>query len=327
MAAPTLSPTPSEAEIVAALMSLVRVLEALVAIRAGAAMVAPGATAPSLPAAGGSLPTTGSLLPVAQPRPAPATLAGAPGAGVPASADAPRAPGAPTRARVATFNVLGTSHTQGGGNKVGRYADDSKRMPDMVRQLTGNDIEIAGLQEFQEPQQRAFRAAAPGYEMHGERDNVIVWRADRYRKVADTSLTIPYHGGAPRKMPAVQLEDRATGRRVWVLNVHNPASTKSSPGNAGNRRESERRERELIAKLEATGVPVIVTGDFNDDEQSRSAMTRGGLTHVADPAGSARNIDWVFGTSGVQFGRTTRDTAPRDNGTSDHPIVYTTATF
>ena len=239
---------------------------------------------------------------------------------------APPNPGSPSTAKVATFNVLGSSHTNASGNKPD-YASGVQRVPEMIQQLKKHDVEIAGLQEFQGDQQQAFRAANTGYDMVGERDNAVIWKADRYRKVGQTSLTIPYFKGKPREMPAVQLEDVATGTRVWVLSVHNPADTKSNPGNAGNRREAERRERAFIQNLEATGVPVIVAGDFNDDKQSTGAMTAGGLTTVADPKGNARNIDWVFGSRGVQFGATTRDTDPRADRTSDHPIVVTTATF
>ena len=176
-------------------------------------------------------------------------------------------------------------------------------------------------------QQAAFRKAGTGYDMHGERDNVIAWKADRYAKVGESSLTIPYFEGSPRKMPAVLLQDRATGTRVWVLNVHNPADTKDHPQNAANRAEAVRRERAFVAQLEQTGVPVIVTGDFNDRDRATDAMTAGNLTRVARPTANANGIDWVFGTSGVQFSGTTRDNGPRVDRTSDHPIVITSATF
>jgi endonuclease/exonuclease/phosphatase family metal-dependent hydrolase len=145
--------------------------------------------------------------------------------------------------------------------------------------------------------------------------------------VDSKSLTIPYFEGHPRKMPAVLLEDKATGQRMWVLNVHNPADTKAHPHNAANRAEALRREHAFVEQLKQSGLPVIVTGDFNDNKEARSGMTAGGLTKVADPAGNAGNIDWVFGTDGVSFASTVRDTAPREDKTSDHPLVVTTATF
>lgn len=244
----------------------------------------------------------------------------------PTRASAPGPVGGRSTARVASFNVLGASHTAAGGNKPG-WASGVERVPNMIKELRDGGVEIAGLQEFQEPQQRAFAAANTGYELHGERDNVIAWKSDRYRKVGATSLTIPYFEGSPRKMPAVQLEDRATGKRVWVLNVHNPADTKAHPRNAANRREAERRERAFVERLTASGVPVLLVGDFNARDQMVDAMTAGGLTNVARPKQNASGIDWVFGSQGVNFADTTRDFGPRQDRTSDHPIVTTTATF
>ncbi len=251
--------------------------------------------------------------------------AAAPASGA-ASTPAPAPAGGRSTARVATFNVLGASHTDAGGNKPG-WATGVQRVPEMIQELRSGGVEIAGLQEFQPSQQQAFKAAKTGYELHGERDNVIAWRSDRYRKVGATSLTIPYFEGSPRKMPAVQLEDRATGKRVWVLNVHNPADTKAHPRNVANRREAERRERAFVEQLKQSGVPVLVVGDFNDNRESIDAMTAGGLTSVARPRQNASGIDWVFGSQGVNFANTTRDFGPRQDRTSDHPIVTTTATF
>jgi hypothetical protein len=320
-------PAVDYAAVAQALTAVADVLAALaraLTAAAGPTTAAPLNVAPASFGANGGMTAPGATAPAS----APATFTPAPAsstAAAPAPGTQARGGGSST-AKVATFNVLGASHTSSGGNKP-QYRSGADRVPDMVAQLRKHDVGIAGIQEFQESQQRAFRAANTGYEMAGDRDNAVIWKADRYRKVDETSVTIPYFKGKPRKMPAVQLEDRTTGARVWVLSVHNPADTKSNPGNAGNRAESIRRERAFIQQLEATGIPVIVAGDFNDDKVARSAMEQGGLTHVADPSGSARNIDWVFGTSGVRFGATTRDTSPREDQTSDHPIVVTTATF
>ena len=136
--------------------------------------------------------------------------------------------------RIASFNVLGSSHTSAGGNKP-QFGSGVDRVPAMIEQLQRNRVDVAGLQEFQGDQQAAFRRAGTGYAMHGERDNVVIWREDRFRMVEHRSLTIPYHGGKPREMPAVLLEDLATGQRSWHVNVHNPADTKSSPNNGAHR--------------------------------------------------------------------------------------------
>ncbi len=309
-----------------ALMAVAEAVSALVRILGGAAGMAQ-------PATGAALTTAGM----------PSGVAGAGGGGGGRAAGAPGAPvqgptqtpvtqtppgttGGASTAKVATFNVLGASHTAAGGNNPG-LASGAARVPGMIKQLMGHGVEIAGLQEFQESQQAAFKGANTGYDMVAEKDNAVIWKADRYKKVGQKSLTIPYFEGHARTMPAVQLEDLKTGTKVWVLSVHNPADTTGHRHNVANRREAERRERAFIKELEATGVPVIVAGDFNDDKEATSAMTQGGLTTVADPTGNARNIDWMFGSKGVQFGTTTKDNAPKQDKISDHPIVVTTATF
>ena len=320
-AAPPIPPQDSAA-LIQALTAVVDVLGALAqALAAGA----PAGTAPTVPAAQGAGVTAGggsagsvSQTPVQSPIQSPAQVS--------PTTPTQRGAGGRSTARVASFNVLGQSHTTAGGSKPHGWKSGTQRVPGMIAALRRHDVEIAGLQEFQEPQQRAFRAANTGYELHGERDNVIAWRADRYRKVGATSLTIPYFKGQPRRMPAVQLEDRQTGARVWVLNIHNPADVRGMR-NEPHRREAERRERALVARLEATGVPVIVTGDFNDRTDSVDAMTGGGLMNVAPSSAANGSIDWVFGTRGVDFSQAVRDTSPSRERTSDHPIVVSNATF
>ncbi|MCW2920279.1 MAG: Endonuclease/exonuclease/phosphatase [Thermoleophilia bacterium] len=323
---------PAIAQAIAGVVQAVNALVQALGGGAGTAQLTSGSamTSTPAPAISGTAPLVGGAdgggpgapgaptqLPVQSPTQTPVTQA----PGTP-----PGKAGGPSTAKVATFNVLGSSHTAAGGNKPG-LRSGPERVPGMIRQLTGHGVEIAGLQEFQGDQQAAFKAAKTGFDMVAEKDNAVIWKADKYRKVGQTTLTIPYFEGNARKMPAVQLEDIATGKRVWVLSVHNPADTKDHPHNVKNRREAERRERAFIQQLEATGVPVIVAGDFNDNKEATSAMTQGGLTSVADPAGNAGNIDWMFGSRGVKFGATTQDRAPKQDNTSDHPIVVTSATF
>lgn len=300
----------SEAELVAILTKIAAALKVIVDARQGAALTAPGAVTAPTPA------PTGTTTPA--PTPTTGTQGGGGGGG--------GGSGGASTAKVASFNVLGASHTAAGGNKP-EYKSGVDRVPGMVDQLKKHNVEIAGLQEFQDSQQDAFKKAAPGYALFGDKDNFVTWKTDRYETVDQKLFDIPYFEGNIRKMPAVKLKDKQTGKEVWVISVHNPADTKDHPKNAANRAEAIKRERAFIEDLKKSGVPVIITGDFNDDAEARNGMTAGGLTHVADPKGDARNIDWVFGTSGVQFGATTRDTSPRDSKVSDHPIVVTTATF
>jgi hypothetical protein len=52
---------------------------------------------------------------------------------------------------IASFNVLGHSHTVPGGNRKG-YASSGVRMGWALSALQGNGADIVGLQEFQQPQ-------------------------------------------------------------------------------------------------------------------------------------------------------------------------------
>lgn len=236
--------------------------------------------------------------------------------------------GGVTRLNAATFNVLGASHTSTGGNQHPTWRSGVQRVPAMIESLRRHDVDVAGLQEFQKSQREAFRSAGTGYDMHGERDNVIVWRADRFRMVARDRVTIPYFEGRPRDMPAVQLEDRQTGRRAWFVNIHNPADTKEHPRNAANRAEAVRREREFVERLRATGLPVFLVGDFNDSSGVRTALTSGTAGMASSAPGGARvGIDQVFGAGAVRFTAHERDDSPRDDRVSDHPIVVVSAEY
>ena len=76
------------------------------------------------------------------------------------------------------------------------------------------------------------------------------------------------------------------------------------------------------AKLKATGLPVIFTGDFNSKDPARKAMTDNGLMK----ASGKTNIDWVFG-SGVTFSDHEVDHKTHEQKVSDHPLVAATAKF
>ena len=137
--------------------------------------------------------------------------------------------------KVATFNTLGASHTTATGKHPG-MASGPARTRGLVRLLERHHVDVAGLQEFQAPQYRAFiRLAGARYAVFhppGDTENSIIWRRDRWRLVDGGWFTIPYFDGHRRRMPIARLTDRhgrGTGRLVAVLNVHNPADTRRYP--------------------------------------------------------------------------------------------------
>ena len=236
----------------------------------------------------------------------------------------PAQPGGKSSFNIASFNVLGSSHTAGGGNKPGMRSGE-ERMRGAVEALKSHNVDIAGMQEFQGDQQASFKKLAPGYGMAGEKDNAIVWNKEKFRLVERRSVTIPYFEGHKRQMPLVQLEDKSTSKRLWVVNVHNPADTKDHPHNAANRAKAVNIEQALARELQATGIPVMFTGDFNERNTVDNQMDQVGLNSAA-PNGARSSIDYVFG-SGVKFSNYSNDRSTVTSGTSDHPIITTTATI
>lgn len=233
-------------------------------------------------------------------------------------------PGGKSSFNIASFNVLGSSHTAAGGNKPG-MASGVERARGAVSALQRHDVDIAGLQEFQGDQQKAFRKLAPGYAMAAEKDNAIVWNQDKFRLVEKREFTIPYFEGHPRKMPVVRLEDRRTGKQMWVVNVHNPADTKDHPHNAANRARAVGIEQHLMQQLQATGLPVMLVGDMNDHSM-RGDLSQAGMS-ASRPGQGEGPIDWIFGSRGVQFSNYLQDRSTVSSGTSDHALIVSTATI
>ena len=237
----------------------------------------------------------------------------------------PSQPGGKSSFNVASFNVLGSSHTAPGGNKPEK-ASGVARMRGAVASMKRHNIDIAGMQEFQGDQQAAFKRLAPNFGVVGEKDNAIVFNKKKFRLVEKRTMTIPYFEGNARKMPIAKLEDKATGKQMWVVNIHNPADTKAHPHNARNRAKAISIEQNLMRELQATGLPVIFTGDFNDRKTVDNSMDRVGMNSAA-PNKARSEIDYIFGSSGVNFSNYAADHRPQSSGTSDHPIIVSTATI
>ena len=245
--------------------------------------------------------------------------------------------------RVGSFNVLGASHTDPGGDRPA-YDGYRKRLRLALKAIRDNGLQIVGLQEFQAKQADYFTELTgtefgvyPGTSL-GRRASVhnsIIWRTESWRLIEAHTLRVPYFKGDEIQMPYVLLESVTTGQRTWVYNSHNPANTH---GNAWKwRKEGFRREVELVASLRAAdpATPVIVTGDKNERERyfcyvaSRSELhSASGGSHegTCQPPARPQPIDWVMGTSDVRW---TNYVALRDSvvaEAADHPLVIADAT-
>ena len=266
----------------------------------------------------------------------PADAVDVPGsASAPATAEQP----APTDLTLASFNVLGSSHTRGHGG----YASGVRRTAGVVRLLARHDVEVVGLQEMQADQMRSFRQRTggkyalfpgPGGAREIDGENSVAWDRSAWEAVETHTFSIPYFHGNRRAMPLVKLRNRETGMTAWFANVHNPASTAGHRGSAKWRAKAIAQEARLVSRLHHTGLPVFLTGDMNEREQAFCPLTsraplqaaRGG-SHTGGTcrAGDPRYVDWAFGSEDLTFSGYVEDRGPLNKRTSDHPMIVSQA--
>jgi endonuclease/exonuclease/phosphatase family protein len=243
--------------------------------------------------------------------------------------------------RVATFNLLGASHTRPPHGRRG-YAPADARMPHEVRVLERSGATVVGMQEFQAPQVRQFRALLgerwavyPGLQLGPQPgENSIVWRTDVWTMVRQRTTPVTYFYGNQRPMPLVLLRNNESGRLVWFANFHNPADVR---GDAARWRDQAlATEARLARRLGRGGTPVVLTGDMNAKAAFACPFTARSGMHSADGALTRAgqcllpadvDIDWIFGSAPVQFSDFTNDQRPRRLRFTDHPLVHATATL
>jgi hypothetical protein len=235
--------------------------------------------------------------------------------------------------RVASYNVLGYSHTAPGGTRAS-WPSGTTRVRWALYLLKLHRIDLVGLQELQDPQHAAVMRR-PGWDVwptSGHTDNAVAWRPGVFRLVDAARVPIPYFRGRDVGMPVVLLEHRATGQRVWVGSFHNPASLPWLPSQGVHRDEAQRRQAGLATRLDDR-YPVLVTGDMNDSRDYYCPFVRatgyvaanGGGVHAGrcTPPRNA-GIDWIFGSPGTAFTRYRAVHGPLAARTSDHPLIVTT---
>lgn len=247
---------------------------------------------------------------------------------------------APTTFRVSTFNVLGASHTNAGGNKRG-WAGASTRMGWAVSVLRSSGADVVGLQEFEESQFRTFSNLTAGsWDVYPGTSgdpravrNSIAWRTDTWELVEGATIPIPYFGGNKIPMPYVRLRNIASGQDVYFINVHNPASTARWGNNERWRDAATALEIGLINQLHTAGFPVVLTGDFNERDEVFCKVTGSGAMRAAN-GGSAggtclpppdMNVDWIFGSSVIEFSDFLASKAGLVQRATDHPFVVADA--
>ncbi|MDB5096064.1 MAG: hypothetical protein JWM80_485, partial [Cyanobacteria bacterium RYN_339] len=235
----------------------------------------------------------------------------------------------PTNFVLSSFNVLGYSHTEKGGNKAS-MASGVQRIHTIIQLLDQHHVDVAGLQEFQSPQAKEFLKVAgnryavyPGLSLHkGDSQNSITWRKDKWDLVKAQTFTIPYFEGHAAKQPVVLLRNKETGQEAYFLNVHNPADTADHHHQQAYRTRSTQIEADLIARLRQSGLPVFMTGDLNEHESAfQRLQAKGALITGNDAKTRKHGIDWLIATPGVHFSNFMRDRSKAEAAASDHPMV------
>ncbi len=247
-----------------------------------------------------------------------------------------------TSFHVASFNVLGYSHTVKGGDAKG-YAGGEKRMEYAREVLRNRHVNVVGFQELQPQQFEKFKQLTgkrwslyPGARLERiAMHNSIAWKKRVWEKLETGYLRIPYFFGDPVKMPVVKLRHKDTGRVVYFANFHNPAD---SFGEAQKWRDRARRKEIALANRAAEEhVPLIITGDMNERDKYFCNMVAkapmraaNGGSHVPGQRCETpvpMGIDWIFGARSVDFTGYQKVETRLVQKTTDHPFVVARATI
>ncbi|WP_224274652.1 endonuclease/exonuclease/phosphatase family protein [Nocardioides lacusdianchii] len=259
----------------------------------------------------------------------------APGAALPQSATSEATAAGPVRPpfKVATFNVLFASHTDGRHPRRAAFAHSTVRTERAVKLFRRSGIDVAGLQELQRPARRTFRRLAPDFGIFAAGTRSVVWRKDDFAFVdAHTIRTRTYRGRLART-PVVTLRQRATGQHVVVMSVHNPADTRGPAGAFRDEATRQQLAEALRHRRTADPVPLLVLGDMNARAKFVCPFTASGEMHAAaggthvngscEVPSFKKGIDWIMGSTDVVFSRFRDDYDTRR--ATDHPLITAVA--
>ena len=249
----------------------------------------------------------------------------------------------PSIFRIATFNVLGASHTRKGGDSF-IHTPYQERMGYAVQALANNGVDVVGFQEFEPPQATAFAHRMgsawgmfpqPGSHAADGRQT-IAWRQETMELVRTSTVTYPYFHGQTIHTPAVELRVRGTDDTFWVISVHNPATGCAVCGGNNDRWRQAAVASEVAAlkSLGADGTPVFLVGDMNSKGAFYCDMSA--ALRVTFAAGGSNGvggcqpprptpIDWILATGGVAFSGYLSDDSPLVDKATDHPVNSATA--
>ena len=235
---------------------------------------------------------------------------------------------------VTTFNVLGSQHTRPGGG-AGNYAPGRIRTEWSKNLLDVLKSDIVAFQELQVDQygnlKRALGDTHAFYPATTRRTKrvwqSVMWDRSQWSLVEARTVSIPKLGRT-RPMPLVRLDNRATGRDIWVFNVHN--SSGNQPGRQRERNRAVRIEISNILAERRQRVPLVFLGDMNErrtvfckvtTKTDLESVTGGSNRRGRCRPPRAMRLDWIFASPElpVQNARFVRDA--RVARITDHAVL------
>lgn len=241
---------------------------------------------------------------------------------------------------ISTFNALGSNHTRPGAD-ADNFAPGRVRAGWAATLMQRHDMSIVGFQEIQSDQlatvmqeTRGAYGVYPGSELGGKGvPQSLMWRKADWTLLDKHYINITFVGQT-RPQPVVELQNNATGRIIWVMNVHNSPNDSSPGGREAERDSAEVIEFKELNKLTATGHPVFFIGDMNEHEEifckvtsQTSLVAAQGGSNTGGTCTPPRNmrVDWVFGSpgEGAAFDKFEMDLSPLERQTTDHAVIVT----
>ena len=195
--------------------------------------------------------------------------------------------------RIATYNVLGASHTPSTGPESWR--NRIKKSADLIR---NGSFTVIGLQEL-EPVQRTRLMellgddwgispdqATFGNSPEVDARNSIIWDKRLVEAIDQSNLDMPaYFDGNRKQIPLVRFQMVESGELFNVANTHDPAKKQYAEQRLLNAQQHAADADRLVAE----GIPLFFTGDFNSGFAVRS---EGNTTFN----GERRNLTWCVMT-------------------------------
>lgn len=236
--------------------------------------------------------------------------------------------------KAASFNILGSFHTEGPGG----YASGVKRARMAKKWLVREGTSVLGMTEAQRDQIRVLTqggtfASWPPRKTSSDTETAqsVVWRTATWKFVRGKRFTIPFNYGNSREQPMVMLKNRDSGRRLWVVSVH--LQNGSNRQAKRERRVGMARMIKNVKRLQRSKPPVLLTGDMNSRrtvfcrtvkntalDSPMGGGTRNGRCHPP----SGMRIDWIFGSKPFDWSGFRYADGPVIDKITDHTVPVAT---